>query len=146
MYAFIVSAVEWNSWFMNAIFFFWFGVMYFFSSCFMTASSFSSIVFERQTDARSRSWGLGSFLGVCCSFTCSLVLLAVVLSVSSSEVGSLDVGVWNGIERNRIDSIFAVGTKVRICRCSCFDKGFIKLVFFGEREKNKLAEVGKRIK
>ena len=74
------------------------------------------MAFERQTDARSRSWGRVSFFGVC---GLSLVL---VLSPSSSEVGSLDVGVWNGIERNRTDSIFAVGTKARMCRCSCFDK------------------------
>ncbi len=30
------------------------------------------------------------------------------------------VGVLNGIERNRVDSILAVGMKDRICRWSCF--------------------------
>jgi len=29
----------------------------------------------------------------------------------SSEVGSLDVGFWKGIDRKRVDSILAVGTK-----------------------------------
>lgn len=35
----------------------------------------------------------------------------------------LAVGALKGIERNRIDSILAVGRKERMCRWSCFCSG-----------------------
>ena len=74
------------------------------SSAFISESSCSA----RHIAVRSRSCGR-----VCLVVDNSVLDLRADFEGEplSSEVGSLDVGFWKGIDRKRVDSILAVGTK-----------------------------------
>lgn len=87
------------------------------SSALISVSSWSA----RQVAVRSRSCGRASFVAGGVSALDPDFFEGV--SSSSSEVGSLEVGFWNAIDRNRVDSILAEGTWDRMCRCNCLSRG-----------------------
>lgn len=104
----MVSAVEWKSLLMNAIFFFCSGVMNFFWSFWSSSSSCLS----RQAVVRSLVWSRACFEPEGVFF----VFEFEGFESSSSSSSNFVVGVWKGIERKRMDSTWAEGTNDRICR------------------------------